>query len=272
MSLQPVNPHAPLAGPDALAFCNLSRPQGVSLIPLDADKTVLQFDAAEGQAESQATRCLVTHGKNGVSIRTIQGRMSVNNQVCKDAWLKLNDEISCGNTRLRLIQKPHDPGDPSKQPGSGPMTDGVYHITAETAPQAGAGKFFGPFPWEKENGGDLVDNSTMCLPPEQIQNLLAPSVYGIDDSAPQAFDGAKFENRRLRRATPTAEAPNFVACDATNQGEANCLGPARSADAASEPCWTFDCQIVVVDWHTSVCTDHLPELSNREMVRGVIIH
>lgn len=281
MSLQPVNPHASHAGPDALAFCNMSRQQGVSLIPLDADKTVLQFDTVEGQAESQATRCLVTQGKNGVSIRTIQGRMSVNNQVCKDAWLKLNDEISCGNIRLRLIQKPQDRGDASTQHCTGRMADGVYHITAEitpparndqSAPLAGAGKFFGPFPWENERGGERIDSSTMCLPPDQIQKLLAPSVYGSDESAHQSIHRVEPRSQPLPTERPTPGWPNSTTRDATDRSEANWLGQLNKTGAATRPSSVFDLQIVVVDWHTSVRAEHLPALGSREPIRGVIIH
>ncbi len=87
------------------AFQSLNGLQAGQVFTLDSSKTVLQFDSADGSKHSPPTRCLVIQGPNGVAVRTIQGEMAVNDCIQHDGWLNVNDELSCGNARLRLVRQ-----------------------------------------------------------------------------------------------------------------------------------------------------------------------
>jgi hypothetical protein len=185
-----------------LAFFSLAGRQQGQYLPVLAGKCMLQFEA-DGSNDSQlSTHCLIIPGTNGVTIRTLQGEVQLNNETLRDGWVSVGDEISCGNTRLRLVSGP-TASKTSFESESIPKTDPANHppVAMPSNPQASSvsltdstcepkvdpdATFFRDFqPITPPNSADA--NQTICLSPNEIRFNMEPMVYG-DDSENKASE------------------------------------------------------------------------------------
>ena len=155
-----VPPSDPQLGP--FAFCSMNGRQAGHVLLLDSTKTVLEFDAADDKTKSQPTRCLVIQGLNGVNVQTIQGVMTVNDRIQQDAWLSLNDEISLGHARLRLIRQRD--------------WDAALREPADRS----RGTFFSPFNSPDPPGELPADHATLCPSPCELRELFEPTGFGAE--------------------------------------------------------------------------------------------
>jgi hypothetical protein len=192
------------ASPAMFAFCSVHGHQTGQIFALEREKTMLQFDGAIDGGRPRPTRCLVTLGQEGVSIRTLQGELLINGRVQRAGLLNVNDEIACGNARLRLIRQSgsnsldHDemcqamakvcpsatladeaqpPAKfaPVQSPGDLHGADNLGVMTDENA-----NRFFKSLSHSAPVGEPKVDGSTMCLEPGELRKLLEPTVYEPD--------------------------------------------------------------------------------------------
>lgn len=195
------------------AFFGVGGPQDGKIFALDSTKTVLQFDSTINGARTSPTRCLVVRSENGISIRTLEGDMAVNDRATREAWLQPNDEVSCGTARLRLIGLEITPTDHDQHPETQPSMDGPCDAISPThtspsissvdapprpnypplGPEPREGTpvaaievspsepFFAPFTPDESSEMEVADNATVCLNPEDIKKLLEPTVYASDE-------------------------------------------------------------------------------------------
>ena len=181
-ALAPLNDFASSSQNAPLAFCSLSGRQQGSIFVLNAAKSVLQFEAADDSDVTLPTRCLVIQGNNGVTVRTIQGEVSVNNQIQQDAWIAVGSEVSCGRSRLRLIRQTEiaaapQLGLPNEQVATAPTDKNQMFGDEEPTSIS----FFGRLEPPKLDDESTSCSMTMCLNPAELKTVFEPNVYGDED-------------------------------------------------------------------------------------------
>ncbi len=165
-----------------MAFCSLSGHQQGSIFELTAPKVVLQFEAADDNDSTPPIRCLVIQGNDGVTVRTIQGEVMVNNQVQRDVWIAVGSEVSCGASRLRLIRQTEVAAAPQFDSPNKSFDNAIADAKQTFGEEETTShSYFGRLEPPKLDDDSSAGNMTLFLNPTEYKSILEPSVYGDED-------------------------------------------------------------------------------------------